>query len=231
MAQEDLPAYTVREHHMVRGPRLRVSGARGLEVVVPPGFDRRRIPGLLRRERPWIEEALRGIAPPPPPAIPNDLAFPALGEVWRVRVAPGPDLGVTLRREGPGRLLLSGAVDDAALALEALRRFGRARARAGLIPWFLRTSAEERLPVSRVTLRGQTSRWGSCTASGAVSLNWKLLFLPPRLVRYVFLHELCHTLRCDHSPAFWGALLAREPEARALARELRGAASLVPPWA
>ena len=64
-----------------------------------------------------------------------------------------------------------------------------------------------------------------------MSLNQTLLFLPPRLVRYVLLHELCHTLRHDHSPAFWAELRRREPMCEELRREARAAGQYVPAWA
>jgi len=82
-----------------------------------------------------------------------------------------------------------------------------------------------------VLVRSQRSRWGSCSRRRAISLNQKLLFVPPPLVRYVFLHELCHTVHFDHSPAFWAFLAQREPRWKALDEELDMAWRYVPLWA
>ncbi|MEX1113495.1 MAG: YgjP-like metallopeptidase domain-containing protein, partial [Patescibacteria group bacterium] len=55
----------------------------------------------------------------------------------------------------------------------------------------------------RLSVRRVTSRWGSCSRGGGLSFNYKLLFLPARLVDYVVVHELCHLRELNHSPRFW----------------------------
>ena len=55
----------------------------------------------------------------------------------------------------------------------------------------------------QVVVRGQSTRWGSCSASGQISLNWKLLCAPPEVLDYVIVHELAHLYHMDHSPRFW----------------------------
>jgi predicted metal-dependent hydrolase len=84
--------------------------------------------------------------------------------------------------------------------------------------------------VSRIVVRSQRSRWGSCSRRGTISLNAKLLFLPPGLVEYVFLHELCHTQRMDHSKAYWALLRRHVPDCKRHARTLRATPGLVPAW-
>ncbi|MEO6222656.1 MAG: SprT family zinc-dependent metalloprotease [Vicinamibacterales bacterium] len=59
------------------------------------------------------------------------------------------------------------------------------------------------LAVSRVTIRNQRSRWGSCSSRGAVALNWRLVQMPPEVSDYVILHELMHLKQPNHSRAFW----------------------------
>jgi len=83
---------------------------------------------------------------------------------------------------------------------------------------------------SKVSIRGQRTVWGSYSSSGTLSLNYKLLFLRRELVDYVLLHELAHTVHLDHSAAFWAQLQSMNVKARALDRELRTSAHLVPPW-
>jgi predicted metal-dependent hydrolase len=70
------------------------------------------------------------------------------------------------------------------------------------------------LRIGRVSVRNQRGRWGSCSADGAISLNWRLVLLPPALHDHVILHELAHRVHLDHSEKFWGQLAAWDPDWR-----------------
>ncbi len=59
---------------------------------------------------------------------------------------------------------------------------------------------------NRVSIRNQRTRWGSCSGKGNISLNMKLVALPPELFDYVILHELVHTRIHNHSQKFWKEL-------------------------
>lgn len=64
-------------------------------------------------------------------------------------------------------------------------------------------SAPRELWPKRISVRDTTSRWGSCSTSGTMSLSWRLAFAPRDVMRYVVMHELAHRVHMDHSPAFW----------------------------
>lgn len=66
----------------------------------------------------------------------------------------------------------------------------------------------------KVVVRNQRSRWGSCSGRREISLNWRLLFLPPSLQDYVVLHELAHLQEMHHGAAFWALLRSYDPQAR-----------------
>ena len=95
----------------------------------------------------------------------------------------------------------------------------------------MNVSQEVDISFRKATVRGQTTRWASCSNSGNISLNRGLLFLPRRLVRHVFLHELCHIKELNHSPQFWGLLNQLEPDCKALEAEVRKGNQYAPRWA
>lgn len=94
-------------------------------------------------------------------------------------------------------------LNDRADTLPAVDR----RAAAVILPARLRELAlRHGFVYQRVTIRNQKSRWGSCSANNNISLNMKLVLLPPELMEYVLLHELLHTRIKNHGPAFWDGL-------------------------
>ncbi len=75
--------------------------------------------------------------------------------------------------------------------------------------------------VPRVTLRDNTSRWGSCSADGSISLSLRLLFMPEGILDYVIVHELAHTRYKSHGPRFWALVERVLPDHRERRRWLR----------
>jgi len=78
------------------------------------------------------------------------------------------------------------------------------------------------LRVSRISIRNQRTRWGSCGRDGLICLNWRLVLMPQAVRDYVLIHELMHLRRLDHSRAFWALVEAACPdfrEARAWLRQ------------
>jgi hypothetical protein len=86
------------------------------------------------------------------------------------------------------------------------------------------------LPFNRISIRGQKTRWASCSTQKNISLNYKLLFLPPDLVHYVFVHELCHTVYMDHSSAFWRLVSEKQPDYQHFRHQIRDGWRYIPRW-
>ncbi len=236
---EALFEYRIRRSARSRRLRLRITLEHGLEVLVPPGFKAMtQIPRLLEQKRRWISAALaRAEAnrtffdPSLPWRLPETIALPALARHWSVHATPRATTQVRWRARGQDGLAVSGPLDDEAACRAALGRWLTRQAQAQLVPRLQQLSQRTGLRYRRAAVRRQRTRWASCSRTGAISLNVRLLFLPPALADYVLLHELCHTVEMNHSPRFW-ALLARHcPDYRELDRALREMWERVPRWA
>lgn len=120
---------------------------------------------------------------------------------WRIDVSPG------IRRKSLHRLLwnlLSADVEPQLLTL--LHRFNKQTYRA---------------KITQTSVRFAITQWGSCAPRGRIMLNSALALLPPRLQRYVIIHELAHTRRADHSAAYWREVEAMLPNYAADYRDLQ----------
>lgn len=120
---------------------------------------------------------------------------------WRVDVSPG------IRRRSLHRFLWSMLAQEAEGQLVALlHKLNRETYRAR---------------ITQTTVRFAATQWGSCAPRGRIMLNTALILLPPRLQRYVIIHELAHTRRADHSPAYWREVEAMLPGYAADYRDLQ----------
>ena len=116
------------------------------------------------------------------------------GWVARRRAAQLPRLGLDPHAVSEARARVAARVRAAAVAEAEAQALGVA--------------------YTRLAIRGQRTRWGSCSARGTLSINWRLVLAPPPVLDYVVVHELCHLREPNHSPRFWALVEARRPDWR-----------------
>jgi len=100
------------------------------------------------------------------------------------------------------------------LGLDQLRlteEQGRIEARARISLLAQSEAAALGVTYTRLTMRNQRSRWGSCSSTGALSFNWRLVLAPHDVLDYVVVHEVCHLVELHHGPAFWRLVAKRRP--------------------
>ena len=127
----------------------------------------------------------------------------AIGET----TGPGPD---DLEPGQPSTLLAGGRRRKDSLA--AIDRWYRRQARERIEAEVTVESTRLGLVPGKISIRDQKTRWGSCSTSGTLSFNWRLVIGPHEALRYVVIHELVHIEHHNHSRAFWSALTAAIPE-------------------
>jgi hypothetical protein len=227
------PPCRLRLSYRARALQISVTPWRGVEVIVPHRTSAKRVREFVKSHRSWIArtwEELLALYPGQIGAhVPKSVEFAALGERWRVSA----EYGVAEH----GRVVegVDGTLDvharDEEHGVQLLKSWLRRRAAEALPAWLARTAAETGLGYARCQVRGQRTRWGSCSNKRTIALNYKLLFVRPALVRYLMVHELCHTRFFNHSKRFWALVSAYLPDARALDAELDDAWTQVPGWA
>jgi predicted metal-dependent hydrolase len=169
------PRYEFVRHPRARRYVIRVAEDGTVRITVPRRGSKREAEAFAVRERGWIEKQQRRV------------------EAERERRERETRNGVSAPA-GPER------VDEPTVDQQ---RALREQARRELPPRLLELAAQHHLTVTRVSVRNQRSRWGSCNRNGHICLNWRLVQMPDAVRDYVLLHELMHLKRMDHSPAFW----------------------------
>ena len=155
----------------------------------------------------------------PPPAVlaaVDGAVVTAFGVALTVAILPARRAawhidGATLR------LAVPAAVDSGKVLETALREHAR-RVFAELLAHH---AGRLGVPNPPLRLSSARTRWGSCNHHGGITLNWRLLFLPPAVADYVVCHELAHLREMNHSPRFWAVVDQLCPDWRSLRRELR----------
>lgn len=224
--------FELRISRRARRLRIDVSAHRGVVVVVPEGTPRDIVERFVRARRSWIHRARDEVAAEaaslarPDERVPARLDLRALDLSYPVDVVAGGRPRVTC---AGGRVRVAGRDGESAVRA-ALARWLRGVARRHLVARLHALAGCHGLSFERVAVRGQRSRWASCSGRGTISLNYKLLFLPPALVDHVLLHELAHTRYLDHSVRFWRLLAELDPSWRTHHAALTRATRWLPAW-
>jgi predicted metal-dependent hydrolase len=204
--------YRIRRSDRARRVRVTVGAGEGVEVVLPRRAPARDAEAAVRELRPWIERRLRVLEQAREEARAPAGHVPFLGEPLRLV----PEQG-RVRAHRRGDTLVVPDVD----ALPAIERWYRRVARTQVAPRVERAVAAAGVDYERLSIRGQRTRWGSCSTAGTLSFNWRLLLAPEEVLDYVVWHEVCHLEVMDHSPRFWRLLARHCPDYREHERWLR----------
>jgi predicted metal-dependent hydrolase len=195
----DVPLRIVRSLR-ARRYLLRLDQDGAARLVIPRRGSQAEAMRFLERSRGWLERRVAA---------------------WRSREnmrRPWNNGATLLLRGEPVRLLVESDLFGTTLSFagESLRGVAPAADYRDAIQAHLRLLAERDLPprtrelaqihgiaISRVSVRAQKTRWGSCSARGTISLNWRLIHAPPLVQDYLIIHELMHRRQMDHSARYW----------------------------
>lgn len=185
----------IRAHPRARSVRLRIDEGRGRFVLTHPRrMSRRAALDWARRQREWAEAQVAGVEPATP-FVPGAI-IPIEGIdrriEWEEKHPRQPCIDGDLLRCGGPRSSLSGRVE----------RFLRGMARDRLSERTAAIAAGAGVSVKSVSVADTRSRWGSCSATGAIRYNWRLILAPATILDWVVAHEVAHRRHMNHGPEF-----------------------------
>jgi len=198
LAEREVPL-RVRESARARRITVRIdAGADSVELVLPRRVSLSAGLRFLDARRDWLAAHLAEM--PEHVAFADGAIVPVLGTPHRIRHLGERVTGARTVTIADGEIRVVGAaphvarrVRDHLIALARQELGQRARALAGRI--------DRR--VARITVRDTRSRWGSCSASGALAFSWRLILAPEAVLDYVVAHEVAHLAEMNHGPRFW----------------------------
>ncbi len=185
----------LRVHPRARRLKLRFDETKHrLLLTCPPRSSRRAALDWAASQRAWVEAQLADVEPTQP--LEPDAVIPVEGRDVRLEWIDGGRRLVTL---SDGVLACGGPREAFPRRIEA---WLRTHARRTLSADTAEAARRAGVTVRRVTIGDAGTRWGSCSASGSIRYNWRLILAPPEVRRWVVAHEVAHRLHMNHGPAF-----------------------------
>ncbi len=190
------PPYTLIHSQRAKSVRLKICRINGLQMIVPRRFNIKRIPDILHKSQKWIVRNWQPIAENQShhkTDLPVELELLFLNEKWQIQYHILEINSVRVEIQENNIIQIKGKIQENTLVIAALKKWLKQKAREYLITELDKICRRTQLSYTALSIRDTQTRWGSCSAQKRISLNFKLLFLPPDLVEYILIHELCHT--------------------------------------
>lgn len=214
-AREPHAAVVFVRHRRARRYILRVLPDGTVRVTLPKWGAKHEAHAFIQASQEWIarQRAFHRERPAAPAAWGDGTRFLLDGHDAVVRV----DRDFCRLRIWSGESLIATLEADGTQIRQAVEAWLRNRARRELPILLLALAEAHGIAVPRVSVRNQRARWGACSTSGTITLNWRLIQAPLFVREYVLLHELMHRREMNHSRRFWRLVAAccpRHVEAR-----------------
>jgi len=198
------PLYTLRRTKRAKRINLRLCPERGLTLVVPSRTSERSALEFLNQQKSWIFKHRELLLPKIKPLeLPAEIYLNAIEKIWKVRYEKIAGYKKTKLLQLPGELVLYSESLELKDCIHQLKEWLYLIAEKELYLWLKQLSQQYQLPFNQLSIRNQSTRWGSCNHQKNINLNVKLLFLPREITEYILIHELCHTRHLNHSEKFW----------------------------
>lgn len=218
-ASGDSVPIEMRRRKGTRHMRLSLGQQNQVVASMPWHTSDRAVAKFIEKQRHWLQSQLNSAAKVHSLGQWLELnpRLTASGDVFELRIErrAGRRVDYCFDQEGSVLVLRMPEVDE--LALRSLVRRFTVDALTCRVAYHAKRL---NLEYTRMSVRDQSSRWGSCSARRTLSLNWRLILLRPKLQDYIILHELAHLTQMNHGQRFWALLDQYDPERIAHEAEL-----------
>jgi len=198
-------AYTIKRSSKARRSRLEIRPETGLTVIIPRRCPVSFVNELLQQKSRWVLRTLARQQAAPLPCPRSELksgdTVAYLGKDLQVWCCSSQGRNALVKMDGDKLLVNTGPFrkDVWQLVADWYRRQAKI-----IFPKRTREiNSNIKVSYNKITVRGQKTRWGSCSRKGNISLNWKLMMVPEPVLNYVIIHELTHLKEMNHSVRFW----------------------------
>ena len=191
----------IRRHRQARRYTLRIHAAsREIILTMPPRGSVREAKEFAQRHGGWIAARLQRLPEAAPFA--DGTVLPLRGVQHRIvhRRAIRGTVWADLGEDSEPLLCVAG---DATHIDRRVSDFIRREALRDLQAASRRAAEQFGVAIKRISVRDQSSRWGSCSTTGVLSYSWRLILAPPFVLDYLAVHEVAHLIEMNHSPQFW----------------------------
>ena len=207
----DIYLISVRRHRRARRYTLRIhSASREVILTMPPRGSIREAKAFAQKHGGWIAARLRRL-PEAAPFI-EGAKLPLRGIEHRIVHRPGRR-GTVWTEQGEGSEMLLCVAGEVPHIERRVADFLRREAQRDLSVASRRAAGMIGVNLKRISVRDQSSRWGSCSTTGVLSYSWRLIMAPPYVLDYLAIHEVAHLVEMNHSPRFWRLVNRMCPDA------------------
>lgn len=207
--------YTHRVHPRARSIKIRIEANGEVVVVTPKRYSAHQLEQFISQNQAWItvtqQKALAKRS-----LVQSDDKVLIFGQPYQlvVQFSKQEKLGVRLE----DHKLIVNPIDPTATepsspeVKKQLDRFLKHTAEKYIIPRTHQLAEVMNISFQSISLRQQKTRWGSCSSTGSLNFNWRLVHYAPAVIDYVIIHELAHRKHMDHSKAFWNLVKKYDSE-------------------
>lgn len=178
-----------RQVSLVAHPKL------GLVIRSPREISAQQVKTILQKHQQWIDQNIH----PRSEILVDGAQITIFGDAETIRFVLEQNTKPHVREQGPELIVSSHTLNHK----EVLTKWLKQVAKKGISQRTKELSEQFGFSYKSISIRDQSTRWGSCSGKKSLSFNWRLAFAPLEVLDYVIIHELAHTVQMNHSDKFW----------------------------